>query len=87
MELGPQASSDNKFTKKYRLLQSTYRANVLKEPYGIGPNRNSTTKYGNMLIGGTKTGSNFISPTAFKYAKQKVLDKQIFKDMTIEEYR
>jgi PD-(D/E)XK nuclease superfamily len=79
--------NENPFTAKYRKLQSDYRDNVLKEPYGHGPNKNSETKYGNMLIDGKKTGSNFISNSAFSYAKQKALDKQINKDLTIEEYR
>lgn len=41
----------------------------------------------NMLINGKKTGSNFISKTAFEFAKQKVLDKQINKSLTIAEHR
>lgn len=70
MKIGPQSKSDNLFTEKYRKLQSEYRANVLKEPFGIGPNKNLTTKYGNMLVNGEVTGSNFISHAAFIYAKQ-----------------
>lgn len=87
MEIGPQVKSDNAFTKKYREIQSKYRAEVLKVPCGFGPYKNSTTKYGNMLINGHKTGNNFISQKAFEFAKQKALDKQINKDLTIEEYR
>lgn len=87
MELGPQADSDSSLTKKYRKLQSEYRAAVLKVPFGYGPNENSENKYGNMLSEGDKTGFNFISDAAFKFAKQKVLDKQINKNMTIDEFR
>jgi len=72
MQIGPQSKSDNKFTAKCRLLQSEYRANILKEPYGVGPTKNSKKKYGNMLVNGETTGSNFITKTAFEYAKEKV---------------
>ncbi len=87
MELGNQSSSDNAFTKKYRLHQSNYRANVLKVPAGIGPTKNSKKTYGNMLSNGDVTGLNFISENAFRFAKQKVLDKQINPDLTIDEFR
>lgn len=87
MEVGPQLSSDNKFTAKCRLLQSKQRAVVLNEPFGNGPNKNSNTKYGNFLVDGENTGSNFITETAFNYAKQKSLDKQINKSLTIDEFR
>ncbi|MDP3358321.1 MAG: hypothetical protein Q8S41_03130 [Lutibacter sp.] len=85
MEIDP--VSDNKFTAKCRLLQTTYRRDILKEPCGNGPSENSDSKHGNMLINGKVTGSNFISESAFEFAKQKSLDKQIIKDLTIEEYR
>ncbi len=39
MNIGDQVSRDNTFTKKCRLLQSVYRANVLNEKCGIGPNK------------------------------------------------
>ena len=87
MEIGPQAKSDNQFTQKYRKLQSEYRANTLQVPFGFGPNNNSKTKYGNMLIDGEKTGDNFISDNAFMFAKQKALDKQINKDLTLDKFR
>ena len=87
MELGPQSSSDNKFRAKCRFLQSKYRAEVLHEPFGNGPNKNSKAKYGNFLVEGENTGSNFITESSFKYAKQKSLDKQINKSLTIDEFR
>ena len=77
MEIGPQAKGESPFTAKYRKMQSEYRANVLRVPFGKGPKKNSDTYYGNMLVNGDKTGLNFISDAAFKFAKQKVLDKQI----------
>lgn len=33
MEIGPQSKSDSKMAKKYRLLQSQYRAEVLREDH------------------------------------------------------
>ena len=87
MNIGPQSKSDRKDIANYRLFQSEYRLNVLKEKCGYGPNRGSKKRYGNMLISGKETGSNFISNTAFLFAKQKVLDKQINQSLTIDEYR
>ena len=87
MNIGPQAKSDNKFTSKCRLLQSKYRENILKQDYGVGPYYNSQTSYGNMLIKGEETGLNFISEVAFQFAKQKVLEKQINRYLTIDEFR
>jgi len=86
-DIGPQNKSDNKFVAKCRSHQSTYRCEILKENYGFGPTKNSENKFGNMLINGEKTGSNFISPAAFKYATQRTLDKSINKDLTIDNYR
>ena len=85
--LGPQSKSDNAMTAKYRLLQSRYRAEVLKEECGIGPTRNRTTRYGNMLENGEGTGSNFISQSAFEFAKEKVRQKARNKALTIDEFR
>jgi len=86
-DIGPQSSSDNNFVAKYRLHQSKYRCETLKENYGYGPAKTSINKLGSMLINGEKTGSNFISGAAFKYATQRSLDKNINKDLTIEPYR
>ena len=58
---GPQNPSDNKFVAKYRLHQSKYRCEELKEDCGYGPAKSSKKKFGNMLIDGEKSGSNFIS--------------------------
>ncbi|MFC1670587.1 hypothetical protein ACFL20_09350 [Spirochaetota bacterium] len=87
MKTGPQSKSDNKFTAKCRLLQSKYRAEVLKEPHGAGPTKNSKKVYGNMLVNGEETGSNFITRTAFDFAKEKVRLKKENKYLTIDEFR
>jgi len=87
MDIGPQSKSDNAFTAKCRLLQSKYRAEKLKESCGYGPTKNSKKAYGNMLCNGEVTGSNFISKTAFDFAKDKVKQKQTNKYLTIDEFR
>ena len=86
-DIGAQSKSDNKFVAKCRLHQSKYRYKILKENCGFGPTENSKSNFGNMLINGEKSGSNFISPVAFKYAIQRTLDKSINKDLTIDNYR
>ncbi len=87
MELYPQSNSDNAFTRKCRLLQSIYRTKILMEPFGHGPHRNSKEKYGNYLVNGEESGSNFLDKYIFRYAKSKVLEKQVNPDLTIDEYR
>ena len=87
IEIGPQSSSDNKFVAKCRLHQSKYRSEVLKEDYGYGPTIKSSKRYGNYLVNGEQTGSNFVSDVAYRYAIQRTLDKNINKDLTIDSYR
>lgn len=87
LEIGPQSKSDNKFVAKCRSHQSKYRCEILKEDFGYGPTENAKNKYGNMLINGEKSGRNFISNTAFQYAIQRTLDKNINNDLTIDNYR
>lgn len=87
LDIGPQSKSENAMTAKYRLLQSKYRAEVLNEDFGHGPHKNSKTRYGNMLVNGEETGSNFISRAAFEFAKEKVFQKQHNKALTIDEFR
>ncbi len=71
--LGPQYSGDKTFTKRMRLRQSEYRANVLKLPYGTGPTKNSTNYYGNMLSeSDANEGANFLSPKIFEVVKERV---------------
>ena len=86
-EKGPQCESDTSFAKKHRLHQSKYRAEILKENFGNGPTINSKNKYGNMLINGEKSGRNFVSPAAYRYALQRTIDKNINYDLTIDTYR
>lgn len=87
MEIGPQYDGDAPFLRQCRLQQSNYRATVLQQPCGVGPARNSNARYGNMLVGGDITGSNFVSDAAFRYAQQRARDKVICKDLTLDEFR
>ncbi len=83
--LGNQSSSDNKFAKKCRLLQSWYRHTILKQDCGYGPSKTSHVTYGNMLKDGEVTGSNFLTPETFEYAKYRKQTE--LKGETMEEYR
>lgn len=83
---GPPSNADNAFAAKARFLQSWYRANLLNQKeYGFGPEENSKIKYGNILVNGQKSGSNFLSPKIFQYAQFRT---QFLKSgETIKEYR
>lgn len=87
LDIGPQYASDSKFVAKCRLHQSQYRCEVLNEDYGYGPTKGSNKKYGNFLIDGEKSGANFVSKVAYRYAIQRTYDKTIEKDLTIDSYR
>lgn len=87
IDIGPQVKSDKPFVAKCRLHQSKYRALDLKEECGFGPTVNSETAFGNYLKNGEDTGHNFISDSAFRYAKQRVRDKTICPELTIDTYR
>jgi len=75
-DIGPQYKRDAPFTAQMRFHQSWYRANVLKIPYGIGPQKNSKNKYGNMLTSKDGyQGSNFLTPEIFLLAEQRIAEK------------
>ena len=81
---GKQSQSDSVFRRKARLLQSYYRAEVLKEPCGKGPTAKGIFR-GNMLLQGEQSGSNFLRPEIFAYAKHRVENKK--RHETISAYR
>ena len=83
---GPQSPADDPFTRKARLLQSYFRAEVLKEPMGVGPELTSTSRFGNMLREGAITGKNFLNEDVFNYARKKVYQKKDIKELNIDEY-
>lgn len=86
-DIGPQYVGDSAFMRQCRLQQSHYRATVLQQPCGVGPAFNSTSRYGNMLVDGGISGSNFVSEAAFRYAQQRARDKVICSDLTLDQFR
>jgi len=79
--------SDSAFKAKCRKLQDYYRTNKLCVESGKGPNRNSSRKLGSFIADGENNGKNFLNDYSFRFAKQKVNEKHINPDLTIEEYR
>jgi hypothetical protein len=82
-----EVESDSPFKADCRRKQSHYRETVLKENYEIDSITDINVRYGNYLIHDETTGSNFISTAAFNYAKQRVRDKVICPELTIDVYR
>lgn len=83
---GPQYKPDSPFMRKARLLQSWYRTDVLKQKqFGFGPEKNSKGKYGNILVNGETTGSNFLSTSIFHYVNYRL--EFLKNGETIGEYR
>ena len=58
---------------------------MIGEPMGVGPRRNSSKKQISMLANGEKTGKNFVNKYSFNYAKSRVKNMQAHE--TIDEYR
>ncbi len=74
-DIGPQCRSDSPFTARMRFHQSWYRSTVLRVPCGTGPNKDSTSRYGNMLTTGDgERGLNFVSPEAFAAANRRMAE-------------
>ena len=60
-----------------RLHQSWYRKEVLRVPYGTGPNESSSTTYGNMLdAASAERGLNFLSPGIHSLARERIEEGQ-----------
>ena len=72
------------FREKCREQQSMFRE-MMGEPMGVGPWRNSSKKQISMLANGEKTGKNFVNRFTFNYAKSRV--KNLQPHETIDEYR
>jgi len=79
--------SDSAFTSKCRKLQDYYRVKVLDAEAGRGPTISSEHTYGNYVVNGKEKNLNFLNEYSFRFAKQKVNEKQINPDLTIDEYR
>ena len=83
---GPKSSSDSSFGARARFLQSWYRKSVLlQDNFGPGPDRESKTNYGNILVSGEITGSNFLNDDIFEYAKYRL--RFLKSGETIKDYR
>lgn len=72
------------FREMCREQQSMFRE-MIGEPMGVGPCRNSSKKQISMLANGEKTGKNFVNRFTFNYAKSRV--KNLQPHETIDEYR
>ena len=72
------------FRNRCREQQGMFRE-MIGEPMGVGPWRNSPTKQISMLVNGEKTGKNFVDKFTFDYAKGRVNKLQPHE--TIDEYR
>lgn len=83
---GLSSAGDSVFAAKARFLQSWYRAEILKQQdYGFGPDANSKNRYGNILVNGEQTGSNFLTKEIYNYANYRT---QLMKaGETIQQYR
>lgn len=83
-DLGPQCTWDYFFKRRMRIHQSWYRANVLKLPYGTGPNPGDTSYYGNMLTRSDgEAGLNFINQEIYEV----VLDRIAQSTGAVEKFR
>ena len=80
----PDVLSITEFRNMCREQQGMFRE-MIGEPKGVGPWRNSTVKQISMLVNGEKTGKNFVDKFTFNYAKSRV--KNIQAHETIDEYR
>ena len=73
--IGPQYEEDDGFKARMRLHQSWYRSEVLKEPFGVGPQQTSARRFGSMLDEGpAEDGKNFLTPTIFEMARERLAE-------------
>jgi len=74
MGVAPQYPRDDPFTRRMRLHQSLWRADVLGLPFGCGPHATSSLKYGNMLTAEAgDRGLDFLTPEIGAYALRRYL--------------
>lgn len=83
---GYQPHDSDPLTRRCRLLQSWYRVEVAKQAE-CGPWRKGAQCVGSSLVDGRGTGANFISLAALAYARLKVAEKKMNRDLTIDEHR
>ena len=82
---GEKYSGDSMFVADCRQLQSMYRVEVNEAIRPYKGRDGKTHYYGNYISGGEKSGKNFLTVYAFRYAQERVASKKKYE--TIEEDR
>lgn len=82
---GENYSGDSKFVADCRQLQSMYRVEVNEAIRPYKGRDGKTHYYGNYISDGEKSGNNFLTDYAFRYAKERVANKKEYE--TIESDR
>lgn len=82
---GEKYSGDSKFVADCRQLQSLYRVEVNEAIRPYKGRDGKTHYYGNYISGGEKSGKNFLTGYAFRYAQERVASRKKYE--TIEEDR
>ncbi len=82
---GEKYSGDSKFVADCRLLQSMYRVKVNEAIRPYKGRDGKTHYYGNYISDGEKSGNNFLTNYAFRYAKDRVTNRKEYE--TIESDR
>lgn len=71
--IGPQSPGESGWTARMRLHQSWWRTFRLRTPFGTGPQKDSTKRYGNMLdADGDARGLNFLTQEGREAYDQRV---------------
>lgn len=82
---GEKYSGDSKFVADCRQLQSMYRVEVNETIRPYKGRDGKTHYYGNYISDGEKSGNNFLTNYAFRYATERVTNKKEYE--TIEQDR
>lgn len=82
---GEKYSGDSKFVADCRLLQSMYRVEVNEAIRPYKGRDGKTHYYGNYISDGEKSGNNFLTNYAFRYAKDRATNRKEYE--TIESDR
>ena len=73
---GEKYSGDSKFVADCRQLQSIYRVEVNETIRPYKGRDGKTHYYGNYISDGEKSGNNFLTNCAFRYATERVTNKK-----------
>ena len=72
---GEKYSGDSKFVADCRQLQAMYRVEVNEAIRPYKGRDGKTHYYGNYISGGEKSGKNFLTKYAFRYAQERIAKK------------